>query len=788
MIPKIHSSGPGIGALDNRYFRISNNLSEGIAATMRTNLSVYSIAQVDTLLATKQPLDATLTSISALGTAADKMIYTTGVDTWAESAITSFGRSLIDDADSSTARTTLGLVAGGSGDIWVEKAGDTMTGQLYILTTAATTEPLLIDVDQPNGGNSSQFNMNVYTSTQAPAFNFSRAQNTKASPTTLTTGQRVLTMQQLGYNGTAAFQATSQILFEVDGTSGSTLGGRIRMYTATTAGTITEALRIDDDQRVTLNASTATLTIGSSTPSSTEVVSSAITFTNTTGTRKTFDASGTTWSPTANASGQLQAVNAEAVINTTSSGFNFTNTAGGGVGFQGKVTINGTGGNVTAARAGNFLVVNNGAGTDVDTAITVAILAAQNAGVGATMQDVVGLIAAEQTAGAVNNTNVLIGTTTIPTGSFSIYNSSTKDNYFAGDVGIGTTSPTSNFQVSKAGATAAITATSGAVNFDVEAVAGNANMNFIAPAGNQAQMNWYSDTTLRWAMLKTTTAESGSNAGSNYNFIRRQDSGASLGNPVFAIERATGYVGVNRTELSAEYQLDVFGTMRVDGNNLPGTMTLRRADTTVTSGEVLGRVEFMTNDATVTTAVAQTGGYIEVKANAAFTTDAAQSNMHFGTKSTATGAAPDDKLVLTHDGRLYGLFLHDNAGAVTGTTNQYVASGTYTPGLTNVTNIAASTSYKAQWIRVGNVVTVSGKVDIDTTLAAGTASELGIALPIASNLGAENDLGGTATSDAVASETARIKADAANNRASVVFKSISLSNDSYAYIFQYEVI
>ena len=29
-------------------------------------------------------------------------------------------------------RTNLGLVAGGAGDIWVEKAGDTMTGDLYM--------------------------------------------------------------------------------------------------------------------------------------------------------------------------------------------------------------------------------------------------------------------------------------------------------------------------------------------------------------------------------------------------------------------------------------------------------------------------------------------------------------------------------------------------------------------------------------------------------------------------------------------------------------------------------
>lgn len=59
-----------------------------------------------------QAYEATLQSLSALGTAADKIAYTTGVDTWAETALSAFGRSLIDDADASAARTTLGLAIG----------------------------------------------------------------------------------------------------------------------------------------------------------------------------------------------------------------------------------------------------------------------------------------------------------------------------------------------------------------------------------------------------------------------------------------------------------------------------------------------------------------------------------------------------------------------------------------------------------------------------------------------------------------------------------------------------
>lgn len=57
---------------------------------------------------------------------------TAGAGDVEEIACTSAGRALIDDADAATQRTTLGLVAGGAGDIWVEKAGDTMTGDLTI--------------------------------------------------------------------------------------------------------------------------------------------------------------------------------------------------------------------------------------------------------------------------------------------------------------------------------------------------------------------------------------------------------------------------------------------------------------------------------------------------------------------------------------------------------------------------------------------------------------------------------------------------------------------------------
>jgi hypothetical protein len=56
-----------------------------------------------------QASDATLTALAALGTAANKFAYTTGIDTWAEAAITAAGRAILDDAAASDQRTTLGL-------------------------------------------------------------------------------------------------------------------------------------------------------------------------------------------------------------------------------------------------------------------------------------------------------------------------------------------------------------------------------------------------------------------------------------------------------------------------------------------------------------------------------------------------------------------------------------------------------------------------------------------------------------------------------------------------------
>lgn len=90
---------------DGKIFLGDSNNQAVSTALSSINLSSFN----DDLNTSYQPLDAGLTSISGLTTSADKLIYTTGPDTYAIADLTPAGRALLDDADASAQRTTLGL-------------------------------------------------------------------------------------------------------------------------------------------------------------------------------------------------------------------------------------------------------------------------------------------------------------------------------------------------------------------------------------------------------------------------------------------------------------------------------------------------------------------------------------------------------------------------------------------------------------------------------------------------------------------------------------------------------
>lgn len=117
-----------------------------------------------------------------------------------------------------------------------------------------------------------------------------------------------------------------------------------------------------------------------------------------------------------------------------------------------------------------------------------------------------------------------------------------------------------------------------------------------------------------------------------------------------------------------------------------------------------------------------------------------------------------------------------------------LTSGTYTPTLTDVANLDGSTAYQCQYLRVGSVVTVSGRVDVNPTSAA-TLTIISLSLPIASNLADTNDLGGTAaTVDDITTQAAGMYADTANNRAFLQWRATDTTNHNMFFSFTYRII
>ena len=113
---------------------VSNTPAGDIAATTVQ-------AAIDELDTEKQPLDATLTSISLLGTAVDRLGYTTGVDTWAETPITSAGRSILDDASISDIRTTL--------DVYSTTETDAIAATLFKGDAGGTVDVITTTLSPP---------------------------------------------------------------------------------------------------------------------------------------------------------------------------------------------------------------------------------------------------------------------------------------------------------------------------------------------------------------------------------------------------------------------------------------------------------------------------------------------------------------------------------------------------------------------------------------------------------------------------------------------------------------
>lgn len=114
-------------------------------------------------------------------------------------------------------------------------------------------------------------------------------------------------------------------------------------------------------------------------------------------------------------------------------------------------------------------------------------------------------------------------------------------------------------------------------------------------------------------------------------------------------------------------------------------------------------------------------------------------------------------------------------------------SGTYTPTLTNESNVASSTVGQFQYLRVGNVVTASGVINAVPTLSG--VMQFRITLPVSSNLGALTNLAGSAQAFSGTSAIGgRCYADATNDAAAIQVESTAGAGVNVVIQFTYLVI
>lgn len=116
-----------------------------------------------------------------------------------------------------------------------------------------------------------------------------------------------------------------------------------------------------------------------------------------------------------------------------------------------------------------------------------------------------------------------------------------------------------------------------------------------------------------------------------------------------------------------------------------------------------------------------------------------------------------------------------------------ITSGVYTPTRSAESNLDSNvTMTEAQYLRVANTVTVSGRFTADPT--AGGAASFEITLPVASNIGAAEDVAGVAFSGGIAGQGAEIIGVAANDTAKVQWIAVDTTSKTWSYTFSYQVI
>jgi hypothetical protein len=142
----------------------------------------------------------------------------------------------------------------------------------------------------------------------------------------------------------------------------------------------------------------------------------------------------------------------------------------------------------------------------------------------------------------------------------------------------------------------------------------------------------------------------------------------------------------------------------------------------------------------------------------------------------------DSSRLMEYSGTAWRGIRYTNESAVT-------SAGEYTPTLTSGTNVdLVSNSYSVRYIRVGNIVTVTGTVNLDPT-ATGIIVYY-VSLPIASNFTSINDAHGPcggSGSESYAGMVGLVSADFANDRLQVSYAATTTDQHASSFTVSYTV-
>jgi hypothetical protein len=179
-----------------------------------------------------QPLDADLTAIAALTSAANKVPYSTGASAWALADFSAAGRALVDDADATAQRATLGLVIGTN-----VQAYDGELAAIAGLTSAADRLPYFTGSGTAALATFTTAGRNLVDDADASAQRTTLGVGTGDSPTFT-----ALTLS----NGQIAFPATAVASANVNTLDDYEEGTFTPAYTFATVGDLTFASTVRD--------------------------------------------------------------------------------------------------------------------------------------------------------------------------------------------------------------------------------------------------------------------------------------------------------------------------------------------------------------------------------------------------------------------------------------------------------------------------------------------------------------------------------------------------------------